>query len=127
MASVRVVDIMSKNPLVVSPFTTLREAAKLMVEWNVGCVIVAEGPRCVGILTERDFLRLFSNNVNPDEPVERHMTKNVITIREDASVNEAKNIMISQRIRHLPVVDYSNRLIGVISMRDVFERVQTLI
>ena len=127
MASVRVADIMSKNPLVVSPSTSLREAAKRMVERNVGCVVVVEGNSCVGILTERDFLRLFSEDINPDEPVNKYMTRNVITIRDDTSVNEAKNIMVTQRIRHLPVVDYSNRLIGILSMRDVFERIETVI
>ncbi len=127
MASVKVADIMSKNVLVVSPSTTLKKAAEAMLGRNVGCVVVVEEDKCVGILTERDFLRLFHHGIDPSEPVEKHMTKNVITIRDNSSVNEAKNIMISQKIRHLPVVDYNNRLIGVLSMRDVFERIQTVI
>ncbi|HIQ29067.1 MAG TPA: CBS domain-containing protein [Candidatus Caldiarchaeum subterraneum] len=127
MASVKVADIMSKNVLTVSPSTSLRDAAAVMLKRNVGCVVVMEDDKCVGILTERDFLRLFYERVDAEEPVEKYMSKNVITIRDSASVNEAKNIMVSQRIRHLPVIDYSNRLIGILSMRDVFERIQTVI
>ena len=126
--SVKVVDIMTRSVLSVTEETQLGEVARRMVERNVGCAVVVDREgRCVGIITERDFLRLFSENVPSTRLVGEYMSKNPITVREDESVNQAKNIMITQKIRHLPVIDYHGKVVGILSMRDVFERIETLI
>lgn len=128
MCPITASDIMSKRVVAVSEDTTLRDTVGRMLERNVGCaVIVDDEGRCVGVITERDCLRLFHQNVLPLSRVGEYMTRNPITVREEASINEAKNIMISQRIRHLPVVNKKGQVVGILSMRDIFERVETLI
>ncbi|MEN2975170.1 MAG: CBS domain-containing protein [Candidatus Caldarchaeales archaeon] len=128
LTSIRVSDIMSKNILLVSPDSSLREVAEMMIERNVGsAVIVDESRRCLGIITERDFLRLFKEGVDNLRPVREYMRVDPIKITEDKSVNEARNIMITHKIRHLPVVDNNNNIVGVLSIRDIFERIETII
>ncbi len=128
LTSVRVSDIMNRNVLFLNADSSLKEAATKMLERDVGSVIIVDsGGKCLGIITERDFLRLFKDEVNPSEQVRKYMIKNPITVREDTSVNEARNIMITHKIRHLPVVDYNGCVIGALSYRDIFERIETLI
>ncbi|MCS7125717.1 MAG: CBS domain-containing protein [Aigarchaeota archaeon] len=128
LTSVKVSDIMSKNILLVSPNSSLKEVAEMMMERNVGsAVVVDESRKCLGIITERDFLKLFKDGVDPLKPVKEYMRVNPIRITEDKSVNEARNIMITHKIRHLPVVDNNNNIVGILSVRDIFERIETII
>lgn len=128
LVSVKVSDIMSRNVLLMCEDSTLKEVATKMLERDVGSVIIVDSSgKCLGIITERDFLRLFKEGANPSEPVKKYMALNPITVGGDTSLNEAKNIMITNRIRHLPVVDYNGCVIGVITYRDIFERIETLI
>lgn len=128
LTSVRVSDIMSRKVLILREDSTLEDAVSEMLEKDVGsAIIIDNNGRCIGIITERDFLRLFKEKVDPSYHVKEYMSRNPITVREDASVNEAKNIMISHKIRHLPVIDYTGHVIGVLSYRDIFERIETLI
>ncbi len=128
LSSVRVTDIMSHRVVTAAGNTSLGEAAKKMIENDVGSVVIIdEEGRCIGIVTERDFLRFFVEKVPPETPVREYMRKDPITVREDASINEARNIMITHNIRHLPVVGHNGRVIGILSVRDIFERIETLI
>lgn len=128
MASIRVSDIMSRNVLMFSEDSRLEEVASKMLERDVGsAIIVDKNGRCIGIITERDFLRLFRERVDPSERVINYASKFPITVRVDASVNEARNLMITHRIRHLPVIDFDGCVVGVLSFRDIFERIETLI
>ncbi len=128
LTSIRVSDIMSRKVLVSAEDSTLADTVSEMLEKDVGsAIIVDKSGRCIGIITERDFLRLFKEKVDPSQQVKKYMSRNPITVREDTSVNEARNIMITHKIRHLPVIDYTGRVVGVLSYRDVFERIETLI
>lgn len=128
LTSVRVSDIMSRKVLILAEDSTLADTVSEMLEKDVGsAIIVDKNGRCIGIITERDFLRLFKEKVDPSQQVKEYMSRNPITVREDASVNEARNIMITHKIRHLPVIDYTGRVVGVLSYRDIFERIETLI
>ena len=128
LSSVRVTDIMSHRVVTVSGETSLGEAVRRMLEKDVGSVVVVDGEgRCIGIVTERDFLRFFVEKIPPDSPVKEHMRRDPLTVREDASINEARNIMITHNIRHLPVIGHDGRVIGILSVRDIFERIETLI
>jgi CBS domain-containing protein len=76
----------------------------------------------VGIFTERDAIRIIANEVPLDTPIDQVMTKNVVTIGEEASLEEARRIVMSHRIRHIPVVDQKGELVGLLSIRKLLEQ-----
>ncbi|MCE4619898.1 MAG: CBS domain-containing protein [Desulfurococcales archaeon] len=103
------------------PGATLREASAIMAEKKVGSIIVVdEAMRLLGIFTERDLVRALASGADPDrDRVEDYMTRQVITATPYESLVSASQKMLEHGIRHLPVVDSSGRVIGIISMRDV--------
>jgi CBS domain-containing protein len=113
-----VADIMTKDVVTVEPGVSIREAAEKMAERNVGSVVVVENEQPVGILTERDMVRIVAKGVDTGEPVEKHMTKNLVTIEPEEPVLSAFCKMMRHGIRHLPVVK-DGKLVGIVSMRDI--------
>jgi CBS domain-containing protein len=111
---------MSSVVLTVGPNHTVREAARLMAERNVGAAVVVDpespGP---GIITERDVLRSLAVSEDPGEELVRdHLTDNLISASPDWSLEQAAEAMIEHGFRHLLVVD-RGELSGVLSMRDI--------
>lgn len=111
---------MSETVLTVGPGHTLREAATLMTERNVGAAVVidpeAPGP---GIVTERDVLRSIGSGQDPDsERVADHLTSNLVFASPEWSLEEAAAAMVRGRFRHLIVVD-QGEVAGVLSVRDI--------
>ena len=116
----RVRDAMSTEVLTITPTRTLRDAARLMAERNVGAVVVLDpeqpGP---GILTERDVIRsLGRGEAADDELVQDHLTPNAVFADRDLPLDEAAEIMTRGGFRHLVVLD-GGQLEGIISMRDI--------
>lgn len=112
---------MTMKVITARPDSTLRQVVELMYRNKIGAVpIVDESGRSVGIVTKRDVIRYVINNVNFDERVELHMTKNPITVTPDVSSVEALNIMRAHNIGHLPVVNEERRVIGILSTMDFF-------
>jgi len=111
-----------KGPTVhaVTPTMTIAEAVAEMNRNYVGCVVVLEGVRLVGIFTERDVLRrVVGTNTDPRKArVSAMMTDNVITITPETTVEEAMVLFTEKRCRHLPVVA-DGRMIGLLSSGDV--------
>ena len=98
------------------------DAVRMLQEKHVGSIVITDdSQKCVGIFTERDAIRIMANEVPPETPIDQVMTKNVITIGEEASLEEAKRIVISHGIRHLPVVDSKGELIGLLSVRKLLD------
>ncbi len=85
-------------------------------------VIIDENRKCVGIFTERDAIRIVADEVSLDTTIDQVMTKNVATIGEEASLDEMRRLVISHRIRHIPVVDQKGRLTGLLSIRKLLEQ-----
>lgn len=113
-------DGMSSVVLTVGPGHTLREAARMMTERNVGAAVVVDdeqpGPR---VISERDVLVAVGRGQNPDEErVADHMSGSVITASPEWSLERAASEMAGRKIRHLVVVE-GGELAGVLSMRDV--------
>ncbi len=102
----------------VSPETTLSECLKLMKEKSIGALPVLKEGIPVGVITERDIVKLF-DRINLSAPVELYMSKPVITINEDALAELALRIMEENRIRRLVVVDDRGFAVGIISNRDI--------
>ena len=111
---------MTETVLTVGPSHTLREAARLMAERNVGAAIVIDpeqpGP---GIFTERDLLKALGGAQDPDtERVGDHLSPNLTFASPQWSLEQAAEAMIRGGFRHLVVVDHGET-VGVLSMRDI--------
>ena len=112
-----VADIMATDVLGVAPDTSLFDAARRMHERKVGAVVVRDGERLVGILTERDVLRAVATD-RVDGPVSESMTPHPDTVEADEQVGHAAALMIHGGFRHLPVVD-GDAVVGMVSIRDL--------
>ncbi|HXG10529.1 MAG TPA: CBS domain-containing protein [Gemmataceae bacterium] len=122
MATVR--DLLAvKSPHVhsIGPTASVLEAAQLMNEHRIGSLVVLDGGRLCGIITERDLLqRVVALCRDPGQTqVAEVMTTDVICCTPRMPVEEARNIMKNRRIRHLPVVDEAGELCGLISIGDL--------
>jgi CBS domain-containing protein len=104
----------------VAPEESVQVAIARMLEENVGSVAVCDGPRLVGIFTERDVLRLAGEDGGhfSELSIETVMTHRPVTISPDADVLGAANLMNERGIRHLPVVEGEN-LLGMLGIREV--------
>lgn len=109
---------MSRDLLVVDGELPLVEAARRMHARGVGAVVVLEGDRLAGILTERDLLRAVAEGLAPDARVADWMTTHPETIAPDDSTSHAAVLMIHGGFRHLPVVD-GDAVLGMLSIRDL--------
>jgi CBS domain-containing protein len=104
-------------------------AAKLMVENNIGLLVVTharlEG-QLVGVISERDIIRVIASGRTLATPVIQVCSRNVVTVRANADVAEAAKAMNKHGIRHVVVVDDSDKPVGVVSMRDLVGERATL-
>lgn len=115
-----ILDRKGRKVFSVLPNVTISEAVAEMNRQRVGCMLVIEEDRLVGVFTERDVLRrVVGAGVDPMRSlVAEVMTSSVITISPDATVEEAMVIFTEKRCRHLPVVDHG-RLVGTVSIGDI--------
>jgi CBS domain-containing protein len=109
---------MSQDLLTVAAGDRLGEAAKRMVARGVGAVLVIEGERLEGILTERDLMRAVASGYSDDAQVRDWMTRQPETVEASDATDHAASLMIHGGFRHLPVVD-QGRVAGIISIRDL--------
>jgi CBS domain-containing protein len=122
MATVR--DILArKGPQVwsLSGEATVLHAAQFMTEHKIGALLVLEGEHIAGMFSERDILqRVVAQGRNPAQTaVSDVMTAEVACCTPDTTLEEARGAMKNRRIRHLPVVDGDERLLGLISIGDL--------
>lgn len=110
--------------LSIGPEATVREAIRLMAERSIGALLVTDGERLVGIMSERDYARkvILKGRASDDTPVRDIMTAEVVTARSQDTVQQCLQRMNDRRIRHLPVVD-DGVLNGVISIGDLVKAV----
>ena len=99
---------------------TVFEAMRRMVEANVGSLLVSDGGRHVGIVTERDYLRRIALERRDDETtaVREVMSSPLVVVTPDTSIDECMAVMTDRRIRHVPVVD-EGIVVGIVSIGDV--------
>lgn len=96
----------------------LADAAKKMADRGVGAVIVLDGGRLAGILTERDVLKAVAAGVADQTTVGERMTRHPETVESDETTDQAAALMIHGGFRHLPVVD-GGEIKGILSIRDL--------
>jgi CBS domain-containing protein len=99
-------------------------AVKLMAEHQIGAVVVTDGDKIAGIITERDYARkiVLMDRSSKATPVQDIMTRAVIFVRPDQSSDECMALMTERRMRHLPVID-QERLVGMISIGDLVKNI----
>jgi CBS domain-containing protein len=121
-------DVMSKDVKVVRPDTTVKEVVATMNKFSIGSIIVVQGERPVGIITERDILRrLVEPCLAPETLTARQlMTSPVFTINETANIEETAKLMARKNVKRLPVTD-NGRLVGMITYTDIVAEVPTLL
>jgi CBS domain-containing protein len=119
-ARVPVFEIMSQNPITIAPSASAAEAARIMREKEIGSLIVTEGGKPAGIVTERDLVtKVAARDLRPGEVhVKDLMTSPVVAIHPDAEVVEAAKLMSSRKIRRLAVIK-DGALVGVITENDI--------
>jgi CBS domain-containing protein len=112
-------DVMTEAAVTDSATDTLRSAAERMWREQTGSLLVMDGGRLAGIITERDLMRAVALGADPAmTTVDEAMTSEVFTVSHDLPLRDAAREMAARWIRHLPVVD-GERLLGMVSMRDV--------
>jgi CBS domain-containing protein len=105
----------------VAPQEKVLKALEIMAEKNIGAVLVMDGPGMVhGIFSERDLARkiILKGHSIENEDVEAAMTRKVIFVQPETSLEECMNLMTVHRIRHLPVLE-NNKVAGIVSIGDV--------
>lgn len=113
-------DAMSRDVRTVTPETTIKEAARIMADADVGALPVAAGDRLAGMVTDRDIaIRGVAIGKGPDCTVGEVMTHDVLYCHEDEDLGHISQNMAENQVRRLPVVDVDKRLVGIISLADI--------
>jgi CBS domain-containing protein len=110
----------------VRPDETVFAALQLLAEYEVGALVVMDGGRLVGVMSERDYTRkvALEGRNSRETRVGEIMSSNVISVASDVGTRACMRLMSEHRIRHLPVVDGAT-VVGMISMRDIMDDIIT--
>jgi CBS domain-containing protein len=127
--TMKIEEIMTRNPATVTPGTTVRDAAKLMQREDTGIlpVVDSEGTkRLVGVVTDRDIaIRVVAEGRDGDTRVSDVMTSSrLATLRPDANVDDVMDTMADQQVRRVPIVDDRGTLVGIVAQADVVRKVR---
>jgi CBS domain-containing protein len=114
-------DVMTANPECVSGKDSLRDVARIMKNKDTGVVPVVDGRKVIGLITDRDIVvrGLAEGKDLANASVSELMTKQVRTVRDDASVNDALDLMNSAEVRRVAVVNRNDELVGIVSLGDI--------
>ncbi|MFH1850606.1 MAG: CBS domain-containing protein [archaeon] len=118
----KVCDAMTRKPVSIEPTTTLEECAKIMAREHIGCILIKEGRKLLGVATEQDLVRKgIASGADPKtEEVCEIMERKLVTISPDKDLYEGLIIMRNLNIRHLPVVE-KKQMIGLLTIKDILK------
>src|SRR5208337_5397814 len=122
-------DILQRPLAMIPSGTTMLDAAKLMVDNNMGLLVICdakERTNLAGVISERDIIKAIASGKKLNAAVDEVSTKHVITAKASSDVAEAAKAMNKNKIRHVVVVDEQGKPIGVVSMRDLVGERSTL-
>jgi CBS domain-containing protein len=112
-------DVMKRDVKTTTPDDTFARAAKLLHDNQISSIVVMDGDRVAGIVTERDLVNLVADGLDPSTTkIGDRMSTNLDTVEPRTDIAEAAEHMARLRIRHLPVVE-GGALAGIISIRDL--------
>lgn len=111
--------VMSSPVITIESKENVGSAAKIMVQHDIGSVVVVEGKRPIGIMTERDITKeVVKGGGLLKVPVKNIMTKKLVTAKPEMSLQEAFELMLRNKIRRLPVLENDN-LVGIVTEKDL--------
>jgi CBS domain-containing protein len=117
---VQVSEVMTDDVVTAETETTLGDVAGMMRDRGVGSVVVCDGGRPVGLITDRDVaLAVAAEGIDRGEAVKSHATHPVVSGHHEMTVEEAAAEMVQNRIRRLPIVDGDGILAGIVTLDDI--------
>ena len=124
MATIR--DLMTSNVETVGPDHTAKDAAAFMLSADTGSIPVCENDKVIGMITDRDIaVRGVATGKGPDCSVRDLMTNDVICARDTDDAHEIAQKMGQAQVRRLPVLDASDKLVGMVSLGDLSREAET--
>lgn len=118
----KVRDMMVKNVVTAKEKISVEMAIEMLYKKHVGSIVVTDDEgKCTGIFTERDAIRIIAQKTPLNMPLKKVMTKNIITIWEGATFEEARRAITTYGIRHLPVIDQKEKLVGILAIRSFLD------
>ena len=119
-----ILDSKGRNVFSIRPDQSVLEAMKIMAEKEVGALIVLDGEKTAGIITERDYARkiILKGRSSSDTQVREIMTTKVIHAQPATTIENCRALMFEKKIRHLPVLE-DGILCGMISIRDLMKAI----
>lgn len=120
----QLLDAKGRDVLSIAPDASVLDAIRMMAEKSIGALVVIEGNKLAGIVTERDYARkvILQGRGSDTTKVSEIMTAKVFTTTAEETVKKCMNLMTDRKIRHLPVLDGGN-VIGIISIGDLVKAV----
>lgn len=117
----KIKDIMTKEVKFIEPTVTLKEAANIMREKNIGALPVGENDQLTGVITDRDIaIRAIANGSDPKTTtVKQAMTPKCLYCFEEDSIEETGRNMSENQVRRLPVLNKDKRLVGIVALADI--------
>jgi len=119
----KVREAMTSNVRLTSPERSIREAAEMMADQDIGALPVGENDRLVGMITDRDIaVRAVARGLDPDTKIRQVMSEEVMYCFDDEDLDDAVQNMGDIKVRRLPVLNRDKRLVGIISISDLTGR-----
>lgn len=121
----QVLDRKGYNVYSIDKEAPVSDALRMMAEVNIGALLVVEGEKYVGVFSERDYARrlVLNGRSEGDTPVKEVMTDHIIVAKTQHKIEECLALMTGKFIRHLPVVDEEQQIIGVVSIGDLVKEI----
>ena len=112
-------DVMSKKIIVGSTTNTLSEIAELMKKYDIGFIPIVDKNKLVGVITDRDIvINAISNNCSFNDLIDKYVVKNIISIEQNKSIDDALNLMALKKVKRLIVTD-NNKISGILTLSDI--------
>lgn len=118
-------EIMTKDLVMVEPVLSVFEGVKILRDKNIGSLLVMDNLKLVGIFTERDAsFKVIAEDLDYKTTVVRDvMTKYVVTVKPETTVESSFLIALTRNVRHLPVLGDAGAVVGMVSMKDLLAEV----
>jgi CBS domain-containing protein len=117
----KIIEIMTREPELISPDASIKDAAKRMKDEDIGALPVGENDRLIGMVTDRDIaMRGVAEGRAPETtPVRDVMSEKILYCFEDDSIEDAAQCMAEHQVRRLPILNRDKRLTGIVSLADI--------